>query len=148
MGEHLAEKAAEKTLYRLGIAAALLAAAIAVWGRGVPWERLFSGLLCPFRRVAGLYCPGCGGTRAVKALLEGRLLESLWLHPLVPYGAALYLAFMGSQTLRLLWGALFPSGRRFPALRWRDGYLWGALALLALNWAVKNGLLWLGQTPL
>ncbi|MCI9535933.1 MAG: DUF2752 domain-containing protein [Lachnospiraceae bacterium] len=42
-------------------------------------------LPCLFRAMTGLYCPGCGGTRAVQYLLQGRLLLSLRYHPLVLY---------------------------------------------------------------
>ena len=40
---------------------------------------------CAFHMLTGLYCPGCGGTRAVRALMHGRLLLSLRLHPFVCY---------------------------------------------------------------
>ncbi len=38
---------------------------------------------CPFRKATGLYCPGCGSTRALWRLLHGDLLGSLRYHPLV-----------------------------------------------------------------
>lgn len=132
----------EKTLYRLGIAAAVFAAAIIVWAGFSPAVRTLLSLPCPFRWLTGFYCPGCGGTRALEALLSGQVLESLWLHPLVVLGLAGCLAFMGSWTLWRI------SGGRFPGLRYRDGYLWGILALAAGNWLLKNGLLLAGWAVL
>lgn len=37
--------------------------------------------------ATGYYCPGCGGTRAITALLHGRLLSSFLYHPVVLYAA-------------------------------------------------------------
>ena len=31
------------------------------------------GIACPIHAATGIYCPGCGGTRAVKAVLTGDL---------------------------------------------------------------------------
>lgn len=38
---------------------------------------------CPFHSITGLYCPGCGSTRALGYLVHGRLLNSLRYNPLV-----------------------------------------------------------------
>ena len=32
---------------------------------------------CPFKMITGLQCPGCGGQRAIHALLHGHLAEAL-----------------------------------------------------------------------
>ena len=32
---------------------------------------------CVFRRLTGIKCPGCGGTRAFKELLHGHIIEAL-----------------------------------------------------------------------
>lgn len=49
---------------------------------------------CYFLDAVGLYCPGCGGTRAILSLLQFRLWESFCYHPAVLYGAVVYLLFM------------------------------------------------------
>ncbi len=36
---------------------------------------------CPFKKLTGIDCPGCGFQRAVLALLEGDLKESLHFYP-------------------------------------------------------------------
>ena len=46
------------------------------------------GFPCLFHLLTGLYCPGCGGTRAVRAMAAGNLRLSFQYHPLVLYTAA------------------------------------------------------------
>jgi hypothetical protein len=46
-------------------------------------------VLCPFRRITHLPCPGCGMTRALLALLRGDLHSALAVHPLSPFVAVL-----------------------------------------------------------
>jgi len=50
-------------------------------------------VLCPFRVLTGLPCPGCGTTRAVFELGSGRPITSLLLNPL---GAFVWLYFLAS----------------------------------------------------
>ncbi len=38
--------------------------------------------VCPVYRYLHLYCPGCGSTRALAALLHGRLVEAMHYNPL------------------------------------------------------------------
>ena len=44
---------------------------------------------CMMQKLTGLYCPGCGGTRAVRALLAGHPLQSFLYHPFVLYAVVL-----------------------------------------------------------
>ncbi len=90
---------------------------------------------CVLYTVLGLYCPGCGGTRAVNALLHGHFLESLWYHPLVLYTVILFGIFMVSQTLeRLKIG-------KIRGLKFKEWHLYVALLILVLNCIVKNVLM-------
>ena len=41
-------------------------------------------VLCPFRRITGVWCPGCGMTRAFGWLAHGDLHQALRYHPLAP----------------------------------------------------------------
>ena len=51
-------------------------------------------LPCIFHKLTGLYCPGCGGTRAVYWLLKGNVAYSLHYHSIVLYGAVLYVWYI------------------------------------------------------
>mgnify|MGYP001135663182 CR=1 FL=1 len=54
---------------------------------------------CLFRLLTGFYCPGCGGTRALWALLSGHPLLSFLYHPLVPYSTLTAVWLLGSRLL-------------------------------------------------
>lgn len=44
-----------------------------------------AAISCLFRRLTGLYCPGCGGTRAFYAMAGGHPLLSFYYHPIIAY---------------------------------------------------------------
>ena len=56
---------------------------------------IHAGMPCIFHLVTGYYCPGCGGTRSVIALLHGHFIRSFIYHPIVLYvaGAVIYLLY-------------------------------------------------------
>lgn len=87
---------------------------------------------CVLLSLFGIYCPGCGGTRAVDALLHGHLLLSLWYHPLVVYTIGIFGSFMLTQTLERLH---VPKVR---GLKFHTWHLYGALIILAGNFVLKN----------
>lgn len=93
-------------------------------------------LPCLFHAVTGYYCPGCGGTRAVKALFSLHIIDSIRYHPLVPYTAAVGGWFMVSQTVERVTKGKIRIGMHF-----RDRYLWIAAALLVFHFLVVNLLL-------
>lgn len=94
---------------------------------------------CMFLTITGLYCPGCGGTRAVIALLRGKLLTSFICHPFVPYTAFVGGWFMISQSIERISKGRLPVG-----MKYRDIYLWIAFVLVAVNFLLKNILLMKG----
>ena len=54
---------------------------------------------CFMNAVCHLYCPGCGGTRALYAMLTGHLIVSLRCNPLVMYMVFLFLYYYIGTTL-------------------------------------------------
>lgn len=51
---------------------------------------------CQFHQITGLYCPGCGATRASYQLLHGNLLKAL-------HENALYVFSLGALAIRGAW---------------------------------------------
>ncbi|MCC8167769.1 MAG: DUF2752 domain-containing protein [Clostridiales bacterium] len=88
---------------------------------------------CIFHFLTGYYCPGCGGTRAIIALVHGQLLKSFMYHPFVAYIAVLGGWFMISQTIERISGYRIRIG-----LHYRNIYVWITLILIFGNWIIKN----------
>ena len=130
----------EKGLYKAGIAAILVMAAFAVLCFIFPaipdWLMTRE---CLVRELTGWYCPGCGGTRAVAALLRGDILMSLYYHPIVIYAVVLFAVFMVTQTLEIL------THDKVTGMKYRDAYIYIGLVIIAVNWIVKNVLLYMGH---
>lgn len=99
------------------------------------------GFPCLFRRMTGLYCPGCGGSRAARYLLRGDIGKSLWYHPLVGYAVLVAAVEFGGW----LW-AKGGEGRRGKtgAARFLGHYeaeVYVGAGIIAANWVIKNGVL-------
>lgn len=124
----------EDMLYKLGWLFLVLGCAGWLFFRNV-LVPLLPDMSCVFLQVAGIYCPGCGGTRAIDALLKGQLLLSFWYHPLVLYTVVIFGGFMLTNTLHRL------------HIPWVNGWeyhpwhFYGALVVLGVNWVIKNILL-------
>ena len=93
-----------------------------------------AGCPCLFHMVTGYYCPGCGGTRAVIALMHGHVIRSFIFHPLVPY-AAIACVVLFIMKLKDPQKSI-----EAPMVR----ALIIALAIIIINFAVKNILLFNG----
>lgn len=126
----------ETALFYIGWSLVLFASILALMYHlfPVPFSKLL--LPCLVNSMFGIYCPGCGGTRAVSALLHGDFPTSFLFHPLVPYAAIVGGWFLISQSLERLSKHKIRIG-----MKYRDSYVWAALGILVLNFVVKNLLL-------
>lgn len=122
----------EEQIYRVGLVF-LVAVGAAIWffyGAVLPNVEFPP---CVVDSLLGVYCPGCGGTRAMYALLHGQLLQSLWYHPLVLYTVVIYGSFMLTHTLEKL-----TKGKLIRGLRFHNWYLYGAMIVVIVNCILKN----------
>lgn len=87
---------------------------------------------CLFYEETGYYCPGCGGTRAVMALLRGKLLRSLYYHPFVIYMAVYYVVYESSHIISTI------THGRTRGLNFFPPYFYAGIAVILIQWAVKN----------
>lgn len=88
---------------------------------------------CLFHVTTGFFCPGCGGTRAVKYMLTGHFLKSLYYQPAILPATVVFLIFMVTHTIQ----RIFPQGR-IKGIRFRMVYVYVFLGLLVLNIIMKN----------
>lgn len=82
-----------------------------------------------------LYCPGCGGTRALIALFHGQFFRALWYHPAFVLGAVWWVVYMASQAI---WRLRRQKGW---VLHYSDRWLIGLLLVAGINCVVRNFLL-------
>lgn len=133
MGEEKRDRL-ENQLYVTGICLLLGGIGVCMLQRIMPLTVTgFFQMPCVFYKVTGLYCPGCGGTRAVAALLQRKVILSFLYHPVLIYGVLIYGWFMISHTIEKLSGSRFEIG-----MRYRNLYLYLGLGIVILNIAVKD----------
>lgn len=127
------KKTTEDQLYTLGWSILALTAFAAVLLRllHLSLTDLVPG--CLLYRLTGLYCPGCGGTRALESLLGGHPIRSFLYHPAIDYVACVCGWFMISQTVQKA-----THGRIRIGMKYHDRYLWILLVILVLHCALRN----------
>jgi hypothetical protein len=121
-----------------GVTAVTLLAAMLV-----PLDWVQDGpLLCPFRLLTGLPCPGCGMTRSVVALAHGDLQSSLFYHPLGVVVAAVGSMLVLADVMELVRRQRAGIDQSNGAVALLDGLavgpvVWGSVVVLLGVWAVR-----------
>ncbi len=139
---------AERFLYILGWIGLGCGIAGALFLRSGKMDWIHGVDFCVFHRTTGLYCPGCGITRASFALAGGNVIKSILLHPVPVYVLILYLVWMGSVTVRILQERagkmpVTESEKRAAAWKIRRFYkrfeiaIYVMIGLLLLQWILK-----------
>ncbi len=136
------ERDTDTILYTIMCIVTVPALLLGIWYLRFAREAIPQGMPgCVFQTVLGLYCPGCGGTRAFWALFRGDILKAIYYHPGAIYGVGLYLVYFISQSLmRISKGKLW--GMKFCPM-----YLYIMLGIIVLNFIVRNVLLFFFDIP-
>lgn len=87
---------------------------------------------CSIREKFHFYCPGCGGTRAFKALLEGELFKSLYYNPVVVLLIMEMLVFFGT----LFYEKYIDKRNQY--IKIRTTMNWLILITIVINFVFKN----------
>jgi len=93
------------------------------------------GIPCLFHLITGFYCPGCGGTRAVRYLLRGQVLKSIQYHPLIFY----IVAVTGAEVISF--GIAKLAKRPQIHLKRYDLFVYAGIVIIVANWIFKNYML-------
>jgi len=110
------------------VVAALYAAALFVW----PPAEVSCFPKCLFFTATNLYCPGCGGQRAVQALLHMHLTYALRCN-LLTMSALPFLAVAYYRWTTRVWYSATPAPRRpYPKA------IWSLLGFIILFWVLRN----------
>ncbi|MDE5936050.1 MAG: DUF2752 domain-containing protein [Ruminococcus sp.] len=86
---------------------------------------------CTFHSVTGLWCPGCGNTRSVNAMLHGDILLAVRNNISLPFVAVLLLALY----IELIFDIF---GKQVKILTRKAWVWWTVLALFGVYFVLRN----------
>ncbi|WP_301965512.1 DUF2752 domain-containing protein [Ruminococcus sp.] len=86
---------------------------------------------CYIHHFTGLYCPGCGATRAVYALVNGDILLSLRQNAFLAVGIVIVLILYIQFVLRAF-------GKKINTFINMQGFIWIMFALLIVYTILRN----------
>jgi len=113
--------------------AALAAAGIAVLWRVDPNQAGSPLPACPMHAFTGLYCPGCGATRAMHALVHGDFAQAMAMNPAFTLALPLLVLLLLNALTTL------PPVLAAAAQRISDARVW---AVAVIGFAVLRNLPW------
>lgn len=125
---------ADGIFYRIGKFFWLPFCLVGFWFAHGGYERYGEITACGIRRMCGLPCPGCGGTRAFYYLFLGDFKESFYLNPTVIYGVLAYLHFMLLYFCRKHFGGRKGGPRKEIQIQY---YMYIAIAVILVQWVMK-----------
>lgn len=122
----------DSTLYLLGKVALAAACVAALLYFFTGFSVIHIYYPCAFKAQTGLPCPGCGGTRSLRALVEGNFFRFLYYYPPMIIMLAGYVIFM----IKSFIGKHFGVGEHY-----KDGrvliFIYICVALCIIQWVVK-----------
>lgn len=129
--ERFLESDVDNILYWVSIFVVVLTAVIYVaqiWF--VNYTGRYDLLECRLKATIGINCPGCGGTRALKNLVKGNILSSIYYNAFATYGAIIYLIFFFTQTLSRI------TKGKIKGMKFRTLYLWIGIGILIVQYTL------------
>lgn len=94
---------------------------------------------CIIYETFGIYCPGCGATRAVYSLYSGEILKSIYYNPLIVYLIIIDFWYLLTEGV-----SKFSKKENKFFIKRINLYLYFAVIILTLNWIIKLILLYNG----
>lgn len=120
----------KRLLAPAGAAAAAISSLAYVIARNPHAEQIFPP--CVLLHTTGLYCPGCGGTRAAYDLALGHFGRALHENVFV------VLFVIPPAIVGFAWWVLNSVGVRMPRVRITVPMIWAYVGILGVFWVVRN----------
>lgn len=86
--------------------------------------------MCPVYKYLGLYCPACGGTRAVISFFHFHIIDSILYNPIVLYTIITSTLYLIIETINFIL-------KKSISLPWKI-LIYIGLAILVINWITQN----------
>ena len=121
----------DRVFYEIGIVALCICAAAVLLYFCTGINLLTIGYPCIFNKLTHLCCPGCGGTRAIRALLKGNIRRCFYDYPPLLFGITVYAVFMARCFLYIHFGVRKSKNGAIVK------YFYIFVALVLVQWIVK-----------